>query len=186
MTVRWREPKWFAFVTALVIVTLGFYALYIDYAIRHNLEFRSARIWLGNFSLVIPLLAFAVVGLIAAAASIGIYQAGQIATSPRADASIQRWRVLRALLWPLFLFALVLYVPAIVTTDWFWKNAGATARLISQLKDPMQGFTATAQTLAALNPAQSLALFQTTAVILMTLAALVTVRVRRLPVKKKR
>jgi hypothetical protein len=186
MTMKWVEAKWYGFVLLTIAATLGAFWLYVDYALRHGVEIQYATQNVGGFSIAFPLILFAVIGLAVVAASIGAYQAKQTATNPKQRPGLQKWRMLRATLWPLFFFSLILYVPSVLATDWFWKIAGATSRAITQLRDPLQNLTSTAESLAGLSSVQSLALFQTLAVGVMTLTALVTVRVRRLPAKKRR
>lgn len=186
MTVKWKEPMWYGFVLVLVTGTIGIYYLYLDYALRHGLEMRSEPLSLWGASFSFPLLSLPIIGLLAVSATIGIHQARQIATAPSDQMVIRRWRVIRAILWPLFIFAVVLYVPAIVTSDWFWRAAATVSKVITQLAAPLEGLTATAQQIATFNSVQSLAAFQTIAVVLMVLGALVAVRVRRIPVKKRR
>jgi hypothetical protein len=84
---------------------------------------------------------------------------------------LARIRLVRAILFSLTLFVLVLYVPALVRSSWFWATLGGTGKSITQLRDFDNSLLKSVRPLLTFDLIWQYASFQVLASLVMVLGA---------------
>jgi hypothetical protein len=171
-------------VTALIVVLDWFYLLYIT---SYGLEQKVQQVTLGGFMFSLPLLWVPVAGIVL----VSLVAWYEISTQlfprrPSIEAdSLAKLRLLRAIAFSVALFAIVLYVPYLVGSNWFWTRLSGAGKSFTQIRDFGFSLLGTAESLMAFSTLWQYSLSQNLATAVMVVAAWAFGRAARRPRKQR-
>ena len=126
-----RTSTWLG-VSALIFLLDWFFMAYMT---EYGLEAKTQTLTLGGYTLQVPLLWLPVVGMLFVA-FVALYDVilrlFPRRTGPEVD-PLGNARLVRVIAFSVMAFALVLYVPYIFGSNWFWARLSEAGRSISQL-----------------------------------------------------
>lgn len=155
------------------------------YMTEYGLEAKTQTLMLGSFSMQIPLLWLPVIGILLVSV-VALYDVilriFPRRTGPEVD-PLGNARLIRAIAFSVMVFALVLYLPYIVGSNWFWARLSDAGRSVTQ----MQGFGTSLlhaqERLMTMNPLWQYAVSQVMATAAFVLVAWAFARIARRPRK---
>lgn len=133
MAARSRTVQLSSILGGCAVISLldWFYALYAN---SHGLEPAHA-LTIKGMSSPIPVEWLPVVGVVLL--SLVTWYEAYYRVFPRRGSidPLGRIRLIRAIVFSITLFVLVLYVPSLLGSDWFWSNVSATGKSVTQIRD---------------------------------------------------
>lgn len=160
--------------------------LFVAYATSHGFEVKVQALNLG-INVSVPLHLLPVIG-IALVSLVGWYDLEARIFPRRVTMEVDplaRLRLVRVIVFSLLLFVLVLYVPYLIGSNWFWARMSEASRSISQLRDVGLSILRTSEPAMLLNPLWQYSLSQVLASGAMLLSAAALGRVARRPRKPR-
>jgi len=155
--------------------------LYFSYITAYGLEEKTQLLAMGSINLSIPILLLPVFGVVLLSLVAWYEVATQLFPRrgrPEVDL-LARARLFRALAVSFALFLLVLYVPYIIGSNWFWARLSEMSKNISQLRDLATVMLSLNERFAGIIPISQYSLTQILAPGIMVLSAWVFGRVPR-------
>jgi len=118
-------------VSAVIFLLDWFYLFYAD---SHGLE-PAQTSTVNGMSFPIPVQWLPVIGVVLL--SLLTWYEAYYRVFPRRGSidPLGRIRLIRAIVFSITLFVLVLYVPSLLGSDWFWSNVSATGKSVTQIRD---------------------------------------------------
>ncbi len=170
-------------VTALILIVDWFYVQYIS---AYGLEPKMQQVSLGSFAFSLPLLWVPVAG-IALVSLVAWYEVSTQLFPRRTTGevdSLATLRLFRAVAFSVALFVVVLYVPNIIGSNWFWTRLSDAGKSMSQIRGFGFSLLGTGESFMAFSTLWQYSLSQNLATAVMVVAAWVFGRAARRPRKR--
>lgn len=154
-------------VSVLIFLLDWFYLIYIT---SKGLELKTQTFTLSSMSVSIPLQWLPVFGVVLV--SLATWYEAYYRIFPRRGIEIDplaRMRLVRAIVLSLALFVLVLYVPSLIRSSWFWTSLSGAGKSITQVRDFGNSLLNSVQSLILLNLLWQYSISQTLAPAVMVL-----------------
>jgi hypothetical protein len=164
-------------ISALIFLVDWFY---LSYVVSKGLELKTPTYALNNVNLSVPLLWLPVLGVVLL--SVVTWYEAYYRIFPRRGMEIDpmgRMRLFRAITFSTTLFVLVLFVPAIIRSNWYWSSLSAAAKGSAQILSFGNSLLNTVQSLITMNLLWQYSLSQTLAPAVLVLGAWVLGRTAR-------
>jgi hypothetical protein len=178
-----RTSTWLG-VSALIFLLDWFFMVYMT---EYGLEAKTQTFILGGFNLQIPLLWLPVLGILLVTV-VALYDVilriFPRRTGPEVD-PLGNARLIRAIAFSVMAFALVLYVPYIFGSNWFWARLSEAGRNVTQLLGLGTSLLHAQQQFMTMNPLWQYSISQVLAAAAMILVAWAFARIARRPRKLK-
>jgi hypothetical protein len=156
-------------ISALIFLVDWFY---LSYVVSKGLEFKTPTYALNNVNLSVPLLWLPVLGVVLL--SLVTWYEAYYRIFPRRGMEVDpmgRMRLLRAITFSTTLFVLVLFVPTIIRSNWFWSSLSAAAKGSTQILGFGNSLLNSVQSLITMNLLWQYSLSQTLAPAVLVLGA---------------
>ncbi len=163
---------------SLVIFLLDWF--YMAYLTSKGLDLKAQALTFSGMNLSLPLQWFPVLGI--ALVSLVTWYEAYYRIFPRRGIEIDpmgRMRLVRAVMFSVTMFVLILYLPALVGSGWFWTIVSNGSKGIAQVRDFGNSLLASAQSLMRLDLIWQYSMSQVLAAAVMVFGALVLGRATR-------
>lgn len=156
-------------VCVLIFLLDWFYLIYIT---SKGLDLKTQTFMLSSMSVSVPLQWFPVFGVVLL--SLVTWYEAYYRIFPRRGIEIDplaRMRLARAVVLSLALFVLVLYIPSLIRSSWFWTSLSEAGKSTTQVRDFGNSLLSSVQSLIRLNLLWQYSISQTLAPAVMVLGA---------------
>jgi hypothetical protein len=167
---------------SLVIFLLDWF--YLAYLTSKGLDLKAQALTFSGMNLSLPLQWLSVLGIVLV--SLVTWYEAYYRIFPRRGIEIDplgRMRLVRAVVFSVTMFVLILYLPALIGSQWFWTVMSNASKSITQLRDFGNSLLASARSIMQLDLILQYSLSQVLAAAVMVFGALVlgkaTRRVRK-------
>jgi hypothetical protein len=153
---------------------------YLTYVVSKGLELKTQTYALNSVNLSVPLLWLPVFGIVLL--SLVTWYEAYYRVFPRRGMEVDpmgRMRLMRAIAFSTTLFILVLFVPTIIRSNWFWSSLSAAAKGSAQILDFGNSLLNRVQSLMTMNLLWQYSLLQTLAPAVLVFGAWVLGRTTR-------